>query len=143
MAPRKYYSSDIKNKIVECFKNGNKPIDISRNFQVPKGTVSKIIKKFKERGTVEVKMKPGRPRKTTKRLDKVIKNTSTKDPRKSSKDIKEEILEQHGVLLSDRTVRRRLNDAGLFGRVAVKKPLISKKNKMGRLLFAREHLKWS
>lgn len=45
--------------------------------------------------------------------------------------------------ISRSTVSRRLNQVGLFGRVGVKKPLISMKNKKARLQFAKEHQHWS
>jgi len=42
-----------------------------------------------------------------------------------------------------RTVRNRLRECGLFGRVARKKPFISRQNRMRRLGFARRHLYWT
>uniref|UniRef100_A0A1I7XT41 HTH_Tnp_Tc3_2 domain-containing protein n=1 Tax=Heterorhabditis bacteriophora TaxID=37862 RepID=A0A1I7XT41_HETBA len=45
--------------------------------------------------------------------------------------------------LSVRSIRRRLVEAGLNGRIARKKPLVSLKNRRARVAFAREHLTWS
>lgn len=41
--------------------------------------------------------------------------------------------------LSNRSIRRRLNEANLFGRISRKKPLLSKKNIKKRLDFAKTH----
>uniref|UniRef100_A0A1I7WK88 HTH_Tnp_Tc3_2 domain-containing protein n=1 Tax=Heterorhabditis bacteriophora TaxID=37862 RepID=A0A1I7WK88_HETBA len=45
--------------------------------------------------------------------------------------------------LSVSSIRRRLVEAGLNGRIARKKPLVSLKNRRARVAFAREHLTWS
>lgn len=45
--------------------------------------------------------------------------------------------------VSVRTVRRRLAESGLNGRIACKKPFISKANMVKRKKFAQEHLSWS
>ena len=47
------------------------------------------------------------------------------------------------VKISDSTVKRRLCDDNLFGRRPSRKPLISKKNQMARVKFAKEHLDWT
>ena len=41
------------------------------------------------------------------------------------------------------TVSRRLHDVGLFGRIGVKKPFISEKNRKARLEFANAHKDWT
>jgi hypothetical protein len=58
-------------------------------------------------------------------------------------DVLNEISNQTNVNIGVHTVRRRLNEFGLMGRVARKKPLISKKNKKERFTFAIEHLNWT
>lgn len=142
MPKSKYFSTDLKNKIVELYKSGYKQIQISKNLNILKGTVSKIIRKFNKTGNVSTAFKSGRPRDLCNRTMKVMKRISMGDPRKTSTDISREMGER-GISVSARTVRRRLDDMGLFGRVAVKKPLISKKNRMARFKFAQDHLTWS
>ena len=41
------------------------------------------------------------------------------------------------------TLRRRLRDFGLYGRLAHKKPLISLRNRVRRLNFAKDHSDWT
>lgn len=45
--------------------------------------------------------------------------------------------------ISIRTVQRRLEDKGLFGRVAAKKPYVNKKNQIKRIRFAQQHINWT
>jgi len=50
------------------------------------------------------------------------------------------MVADYGVNVSTQTIRRRLNEFGLYGRIAKKKPLLSIKNVKKRLQFAREHI---
>lgn len=58
-------------------------------------------------------------------------------------DIHKEIFNGKEAKVSVRTIRRRLNDANLFGRVIQTKPLVSKKNRLRRLAFSKEHRQWT
>lgn len=63
------------------------------------------------------------------------------DPRNIAVDIRTSMKETDGLNISVRTVRRRLTSFGLHGRCGVKKKLlITKKNRLTRLKFVREHL---
>lgn len=62
-----------------------------------------------------------------------------KDPSKSSFKVQKELQ----LPVSDRTIRRRTVEAGLFSRRPAKKPLISKKNQNKRLVFAQSHIGWN
>lgn len=65
------------------------------------------------------------------------------NPQRSAGDIADELRRQNIANVSRVTVSRRLHECGLYGRAAVKKPFISKKNKRARLEFAREYLHWT
>ena len=47
-----------------------------------------------------------------------------------------------GFYMTPKTVQRRFNEFGLMGRVARKKPSLSKRNITARLNFAKEHVDW-
>ena len=123
MGKNKYFSFDLKKKVVELYRAERKQKEISENLNIPKGTISEIIKKFQARGSVATAQKSGRPKKLSTKAEKTMKRISVADPRKSSREISQEMAEL-GFAVSARTVRRRLNAQGLYGRVAVKKPLI-------------------
>ena len=55
--------------------------------------------------------------------------------------VKAEIEVELGMTLNANTIRNRAHEAGLFGRVARKKPLVNKVNRGKRLKFARDMLK--
>ena len=64
------------------------------------------------------------------------------DRHKTAVDVHAEVADHLVQPISTRTVQRRLNEFGLMGRVARKKPLISEKNRRKRLAFAKEHVDW-
>jgi hypothetical protein len=74
------------------------------------------------------------------RTDRKLIRESKKDPRLTAAEVADAANVSE---LSVRSVRRRLSKAGLNGRVAAKKPFVSKKNMAKRLEFARKHLNWT
>lgn len=62
------------------------------------------------------------------------------DPFLTSTEIRAQKDEYHGVKISAQTVRRLLQDNSLNGRIARRKPNVSKKNFKRRLAFAKQHL---
>ncbi|GFX03281.1 hypothetical protein TNCV_3555091 [Trichonephila clavipes] len=62
------------------------------------------------------------------------------DPKISAPKIAASTSNTLGRSVSTETVRRVLRKAGYNGRVARKKPLIGKRNRVKRLKFAKEHI---
>ena len=64
--------------------------------------------------------------------------------RKSNiKEIKTIVYEAASVNVCERTLRTYLHSAGLFGRVTIKKPLISLSNRLKRLSWCKAKGKWT
>lgn len=66
-----------------------------------------------------------------------------KNPRISSTGIKRKISAQMESPVGARTIRRRLVEGGLHGRVARKKPLVAEKQRKKRIQFAKSHAGWT
>jgi hypothetical protein len=107
------------------------------------GVVSNAIKLYKETGDYNDRIHPGRQRATTSAIDKYICSISLRDRRKTAVDIQRELHTYCNINISTMTVRRRLMQGGLFGRVARKKPLISERNRRRRLAWARQRRHWT
>lgn len=137
--PRKTYSADIKLQIVKMFEEGTPQSVISARFNINKSIISRMIKRYHERGTVVSRCSPGRPRVTTRLQDNLIKRKCTRDPFLPASQIKAEL----DLPISSRTIQRRLVEKGLYSRRPAKKPLLTKKHRMNRLAFARQHLHWT
>lgn len=142
MPSGKSLSEDLRKRIVREYQAGTKQSIIARQFHVSRQVVYALLKRFNTRGVLCDKKKSGRPRKTTPRLDRTIIRIVTEDPFKSSNQVKA-VLEAQGLEnISARSIRRRLVDAKLFSRRPAKKPLLSAKNRLARLEFAKAHLHW-
>lgn len=64
----KNHSEELKNRCIELSKEGKMPAEIGRLLILPRTTVSSILKKQKETGTVRNMPKSGRPRITDARV---------------------------------------------------------------------------
>ena len=83
----------------------------------PKSTIYWIIKIFKESGSIVLKKASGRPRKSSKLQDRLLKLIQLWDRATTSTELPQE-WQQAGVRASARTVRRRLLEDGLVARRA-------------------------
>ncbi|ROL52870.1 DEP domain-containing protein 7 [Anabarilius grahami] len=128
--------------IVALHKNGFTGKDIVATKIAPKSTIYRFIENFKERGSILVKKASGRPRKSSKRQDRLLKRIQLRDRSATSAELAQE-WQQAGVSASARTVRPRLLEDGLVSRRAAKKPLLSKKNIRDRLIFCRKYSEWT
>jgi len=108
-----------------------------------KSTVNDIMAKYRWSNSLHDLPRSGRPRKTTVRVDRVIKRKSTADVHKTAAELCRELREEKIADISRSTVTRRLHEENLFGRIGSRKPLVSAKNRKARLEFARAHQHWT
>jgi hypothetical protein len=112
-------------------------------MNIKRRTLGEFFKQFDKRKMIDNKRSSGRPRKMTKAAGRLIRRISVASPMTSATEIAKKLETRELANVSPDTVRRRLHGFGLFGRHAVKKPLISLKNRKARLAFAREHIGWT
>ena len=124
--------------IIALHKKGFTGKDIAASKIAPKSTIYRIIKNFKESGSIVVKKASGCPRKSSKRQDRLLKLIQLRDRGTTSTELAQE-WQQAGVSASARTVRQRLLEDGLVSRRAAKKPLLSRKNIRDRLIFCKRY----
>lgn len=118
--------------------------EIARICNVSQGTVSNILRLYKESGTLSPKRVGhcGRKKITSKRDDRYLIHQSKTNPRKTSDSLKQD-LASHGAVVSSRTVRRRLLDAGRPARRPVKKQLLTCAMRKARLSWAKKYKTWT
>ena len=104
-----------------------------------KTAVAKFIKKYRETGEAHRKKGSGRPRKTSKRTDRAIVRMMLPNRRISTR----EIIQDLGLDVTQRTVRRRLNDKGYKGIFERKKNFVNLKNRRKRVAWAKSHKDWT
>lgn len=103
-------------------------------------TVQKIVNKWKNEGTLKNLAGRGRKRILTSADERIIVRTLRKNPKTSIPKLTSDVAGTIGRPLSADTVRRVAHRNNLRGRVARKKPFISKVNMKKRLEFAKAYV---
>ena len=134
------HSNDLRELVIKNFLNGKTERDIVRDVFISCNTVHSIIKKYKSKKCVANMWGSGRKRKTIANVDRVIQRKIKVDRRKSALSVKSELQTELGLTISESTIRRRLYEIGLNGRVARKKPYVNKDNRVQRLYYAKMYL---
>lgn len=146
MKSQKFLEKDQVGAIVALHNNNLSQRQIAQQLNIAQSTVNMWIQRYKSEGskyTPRPKARMGRPRKTGKRTNNILKREIELQPTLSAK----ELIVMHPELLSnvsERTIQRRLQlDLGLPSRQAAKKPLLTKKMKKARMDFCKAHLHWT
>lgn len=103
-------------------------------------TVQKIVNKWKYEGTVKNRTGRGRKRILTPTDERVIVRRLRNFPKTSIPKLANEVSGDIGRPVSADTIRRVAHRNNLRGRVARKKPFLSKANIKKRLQFAKEYV---
>lgn len=143
MAKKGEISIEKRAQIIILQKTGKSYREIAKLLKVSKSSVHDAIKRYRETGKNTNRERPGRPRKTSQRTDNKMYAISKADRFKTATQIRAEINEDLDPPISRTTVSRRLNEKGMIGRVAVRKPLLRPINKEKRLKFAKQHVDWT
>lgn len=113
---------------------------IARHLNCAPKTVRETLKKIKISKKLEDAPRSGCPRKTTPREDRTLKIISLQNRKLTATKIAQDVVPTFAENeLSVRTVRNRLIESDLNGRVARKKPLLSAKNIKARYEWAKIH----
>ncbi|CAD6198686.1 unnamed protein product [Caenorhabditis auriculariae] len=140
---KKDLTDNDKRAIVVVVKNGLTMMTLAGMFGVTEAVISQFLKRQKAQDGSTNSQRTGRPRVTDRNDDRNILKTSRTNPRLTAPAIRREVFLNSPAPPSVSTVKRRLNAAGIMGRRPVKKPLISEKNRVARVKWAKEHLNWT
>jgi transposase len=124
-----------KGMIVAFRESGWSYGDIAERLSRSKSCISVFYSSYEKSGSIEQKSGRGRKRKTSERDDHAIVIAAKRQRTITSTEIKQNICPH----VSEKTIRRRLNENGFFSYFQVKKPFISKKNQKLRLKFALKY----
>ena len=130
------HGTDVFRGQVQAFRDvGLNNSGIARRLACSRKKVINANNLFNDTGSLSNKKRKSRKRKTTPREDAA--RIAKLNPFVGAPKIKEKIAQNLKLDLSVSTVKSRLRENKLFGRVARKKPLVSKRNLVSRLKFAR------
>ena len=120
-------------------------LKINLKFKRPllhRETVRKKIQRHQTTRYYKDARRPGCPRMSTNREDRLLVRQSLQNRRETVPHLRIGWI-QNGAQASNSTVRRRLKEAGLVAHVALKKPLLTAVHRRKRLQFAMAHADWT
>lgn len=112
---------------------------VAKAVKCDKKTVKYWLDRWKASKDLTKSTRSGRPRETTPKQDQQILSMANQQISVTSRDI-ENRLKRKGVRISQRTVRRRLNEAGAKFSPPMSKPLLNSDHQNNRLKWAEEHI---
>lgn len=141
MAPNgKQTSVETRNMIIKLYREGRSVPDIIDIVEVPRSTVYEIIKRFRENNQVANKSRIGQGKILNEYEERRIVREVKINPFITANELKNMVKTDMKKEVCAETVRNVLRKNDFNGRIARKKPFISKKNKMSRLKFCKEYL---
>ncbi|KAG2461631.1 TCB1 transposase, partial [Polypterus senegalus] len=132
----KELSVGLQDRIVSRNKSGEGYRKISAALKVLMITVASIIRKWKKFETTRT-LRASRPSKLSNRGRRALVREVTKNP---MSEIQRSSVER-GEPSRRTTISAAIHQSGLYGRVARRKPLLSKRHMAACLEFAKRHLK--
>lgn len=117
--------------------------DVADLFGKSKATIHYCVQRWRETGEVERRRGQGRKRSTTALDDRFIRMQTLRNRRQTAVQSSNQLEEVRETRVSERTVRRRLNEAGLKARRTKKAPQLQRRHRVARLAFARQYENWN
>ena len=111
------------------------PAKVGPELGIPRQTVASFLDRYDECGFIANLPRSGRPRKTTAATDRFIARTAESETRVPMREISNIV----NADVSERTLHRRLLEAGIRKWKAVRRPLLNEKHAAQRLKWAQEH----
>lgn len=131
----------VREAIVNRMKRENNQSKTARELGVSRRSVQEVMCKYRAGLGVEDLKKRGRRRKLTVRQERKLARESRKNPKMTANELRFALNLSSSVSVN--TVKRSLRRAHLFGRVAVKKPLLTSKQINKRLEWCLKRRNWS
>lgn len=143
MPKGKPISIEKRAALITLHQEGYSVRKIGEKLNLPKSTVSCTICKYRESGSLNDKNRQGPSRITTNADDRLITIISKRNRMLTAPQITATFNRGRDKPVSVSTIKRRLQENGLHGRVAVRKPLLRKVNRQKRLQWAKNHQHWT
>ena len=115
---------EIRQDVIERLKNEISQAEVARQLQISRCGVQSILKKFRSYGSVNNLPRSGRPRKSNERSDRKLSRLSKINPKSTSHELRDDWDFPRNIFVT--TAKRILRIYGLLGRIAARKPFLTK-----------------
>jgi len=127
-----------RGEIIGVWKCGLSEGKIAEALERAPSTVHKVIVAYRDYQQEKSSARPGRPKKITPRDSRAVKRILQKNRQTTLNEIKENFTASTAKSVCANTLRNHLHENSLYGQVGVRKPLVTKKNQIKRLSWAKE-----
>lgn len=139
MASKKQTTTEERNIVISLHKSGNSYRDIAKVLNRSHATIQCIVKRYKKENRVQNKTKTSNKKIFNDADERWILRKVRDDPKLSAPKLASEAALYLKKKCNAETIRRVLRKNGLNGRIARKKPYLSKKNITLRKKFAKDY----
>lgn len=115
---------------------------VAGHFNVSQSVISRLWNRFLATGNVAERPRSGRPRSTSARQDRYLATMARRQRFESAVSLNNDFRLATGVQVTPQTVRNRLHSANLHAYRPVVRPVLTRRHRMARLDFARNHVNW-
>ena len=116
---------------------------VARHLGCTQGTISNLVRRFRQSGSVDDRSRSGRPRVTTVRQDRYIVLQHLRNRFHPASRTASTTIGTHRRPVSATTIRRRLRESGLRNRRPFRGPILTDRIRNRRLAWAEERLCWT
>lgn len=124
-------------------EQGFSQVKISKAVKCSRRAVQYALQRLAATKSHDNRQRTGRKRLTSDQEDRILIRASIKNRKKTSSELASDFFVENNRKISPRTCRRRLQQAGLKGCKARKKPWLSEKNKIARYRWALKYRNWT
>jgi transposase len=139
MRPYRRTTDEERQLIIYHHAKGKTISELHEMLQIPMSTIGHVITRFNKNDQLELRAGEGRQPALTERNGEWLVRQIKKNPKTSAPALAGQLCEYFGIQVSAQKVRNALKQRGYNGRVARKKPWISKINSNKRLAFVKSH----
>lgn len=136
-------SSETVASIISLIEDGRSQRYVANRFAVSRSTVQRVYTRFIETGSYSRRHGTGPRRKTSNRDDRFIVSLVLRNRHTTAVEARNELQHVRNVNVSERTVRRRLQESTLYSRRPATGPELLRQHRVARLQFARQHQNWN
>lgn len=143
MTTHERLTDDLRWRAVGRMEAGQTQAEVSKWLKTSRQVVSNLWKQFQETGTIVRKEGQGRKRCTKPEDDRYLVLTVKRQREMTANQLSNELFAASGTRVSRRTVRRRLNECGLYARRPMVCVPLTSSHRKARLTWCREHQAWT
>src|SRR6185295_7751651 len=146
MGTRKELTPAQQGTIFYCHKRGDSHRTIADTVSCSPATVSKTLRRYKETGSFNSRVRSGRPRHIEPKQRVQLKRLVTRkaqNRRLCTDEVQSIWRKKTKQRVSACTIGRVLRAMGLRNRLARRKPLVTVANKAARLAWCQDHASWT